>query len=200
MGKDDGPGNIKIGGNVTHGIIVDGGKNVINLSPSSGSSGDKLLQTAVVLLIIVALILGACGLLFIFLRRPNLPLAITPTAASPTLEVETPAVMATATATEQSLAPSETSPLPSPGLEPVVSSPVPPADRMVAILQSNRIEGKAPFEARFDGRASYVYFADGRLLQCSQFFSCTYTFNFNVYLAMTSLLDGLRRIKDSRSR
>lgn len=180
MGKNDGPGKMEIGGNVDRSVIVGGDGNVINLPPSSGSPIDKLLQTAVVLLIISVLIPGACGLLFIFLRRSNLPLTITPTAAFPTLQVETPATMATVTATEPSPAPSETSPLPSPGLESVVPSPVPPTDRMVAVLQSNRIEGKAPFEARFDGRASYVYFADGRLLKCSEAFFCTYTFN--VYL------------------
>lgn len=179
MGKN-GQGNVKIGGGVEKGVVVTGNENVINLPPSSGSSGDKLLQTAVVLFIIFVLILGVCGLLFIFLRRSDLPLAITPTAASPALKVETLAVMPTVAAAEPSPAPSETSLPPSPGLEPVVPSPVPPADRMVAILQSNRIEAKAPFEARFDGRASYVHFADGRLLQCSQVFSCTYTFN--VYL------------------
>lgn len=152
MSKDDGSGNINIGKDVNNSIVIRGSKNVINLPPSSGSSGDKLLQMAVVLFVVIFLILGVCGLLFIFLRKPNLPFAITPTAASPALQVETPAVMATVTATEQSPAPSETSPPPSPGLEPVVPSPVPPADRMVAILQSNRIEAKAPFEARFDGQ------------------------------------------------
>lgn len=52
MSKDDGSGNINIGKDVNNSIVIRGSKNVINLPPSSGSSGDKLLQMAVVLLLL----------------------------------------------------------------------------------------------------------------------------------------------------
>ena len=171
-----GDAGVNIGGNVTNSIITTGDGNVI--IPPPQPTPDKLSLAAVVILICVVMF-GMYGLILVLGKLLLIP-PLTPPASPPVLPTETPVVVMTVTATEQRPVPSEARPTPSPSPEPVVFSPTSPADRMVAILQANRVEGKAPFEARFDGRASYVYFADGRLLKCSDVFSCSYSFS--VYL------------------
>ncbi len=179
MSQKSGNRSLNVDGDAKGNIMITGDGNTVNLSPDSSPAPTNRLSLAGVIALICVVMFGMYGLLIILLRFLP-PVAITPTASPPGLVFETPTVAATVTATEQAAVPLEAVPSPSSSPEPVVLSPTPPADRMVAILQSNRTEGKAPFEARFDGRASYVYRADGQVNKCIDLFFCTYTFT--VYL------------------